>query len=141
MIEFDFLEIEISDFDSEFFVSAVTDLIASENKTFGEIAILFCGDNYMIEMNKKHLGHDYYTDILTFDYSHENIVSGDLLISWDTIKSNADKYKTNTSLELMRVVFHGTLHLCGYNDKNKEEIQLMRLKENEYLEKYVSRET
>lgn len=141
MIEFEFLECEIPDFDSEFFVSAIGDLIHLENKKLGELALLFCTDEHMLKMNKEHLKHDYYTDILTFDYSMENSVSGDLLISWDTVQSNALKYKVDKQTELKRVVFHGILHLCGYNDKTKEEIHLMRSKENECLEKYVSRET
>ena len=95
----------------------------------------------MLKMNKEHLNHDYYTDILTFDYCVDNTISGELLISWDTVQSNALKYKVDKQTELKRVVFHGVLHLCGYNDKNKEEKQLMRSKENECLEKYVSRET
>ena len=141
MIEFEFLECEIPDFDSEFFVSAIGDLIHLENKKLGELSLLFCTDEHMLKMNKEHLKHDYYTDILTFDYCMENRVSGDLLISWDTVKSNALKYKVDKQTELKRVVFHGILHLCGYNDKTKEETKLMRLKENECLEKYVSHET
>ena len=141
MIEFEFLECEIQDFDSEFFVSAIGDLIHLENKKLGELSLLFCTDEHMLKMNKEHLKHDYYTDILTFDYCMENRVSGDLLISWDTVQSNALKYKVDKQTELKRVVFHGILHLCGYNDKTKEETKLMRLKENECLEKYVSHET
>ena len=141
MIEFEFLECEIPDFDSEFFVSAIGDLIHLENKKLGGLALLFCTDEHMLKMNKEHLKHDYYTDILTFDYCMENRVSGDLLISWDTVQSNALKYKVDKQTELKRVVFHGILHLCGYNDKTKEETKLMRLKENECLEKYVSHET
>ena len=141
MIEFEFLDLEIPGFDSEFFVSAITDLIHSENKKLGDITLLFCDDTHMLKMNKEHLSHDYYTDILTFDYCADNTISGELLISWDTVQSNALKYKVDKQTELKRVVFHGILHLCGYNDKNKEEKQLMRSKENECLEKYVSRET
>jgi probable rRNA maturation factor len=141
MIEFEFLDLEIPGFDSEFFVSAITDLIHSENKKLGDISLLFCDDTHMLKMNKEHLNHDYYTDILTFDYCADNTISGELLISWDTVQSNALKYKVDKQTELKRVVFHGVLHLCGYNDKNKEEKQLMRSKENECLEKYVSRET
>lgn len=141
MIEFEFLDLEIPGFDSEFFVSAITDLIHSENKKLGDISLLFCDDTHMLKMNKEHLNHDYYTDILTFDYCVDNTISGELLISWDTVQSNALKYKVDKQIELKRVVFHGVLHLCGYNDKNKEEKQLMRSKENECLEKYVSRET
>ena len=141
MIEFEFLDLEIPGFDSEFFVSAITDLIHSENKKLGDISLLFCDDTHMLKMNKEHLSHDYYTDILTFDYCADNTISGELLISWDTVQSNALKYKVDKQTELKRVVFHGVLHLCGYNDKNKEEKQLMRSKENECLEKYVSRET
>jgi probable rRNA maturation factor len=141
MIEFEFLDLEIPGFNSEFFVSAITDLIHSENKKLGDITLLFCDDTHMLKMNKEHLNHDYYTDILTFDYCVDNTISGELLISWDTVQSNALKYKVDKQTELKRVVFHGVLHLCGYNDKNKEEKQLMRSKENECLEKYVSRET
>ena len=141
MIEFEFLDLEIPGFYSEFFVSAIIDLIHSENKILGDITLLFCDDTHMLKMNKEHLNHDYYTDILTFDYCADNTISGELLISWDTIQSNALKYKVDKQTELKRVVFHGVLHLCGYNDKNKEEKQLMRSKENECLEKYVSRET
>jgi probable rRNA maturation factor len=141
MIEFEFLDLEIPGFDSEFFVSAITDLIHSENKKLVDISLLFCDDTHMLKMNKEHLNHDYYTDILTFDYCADNTISGELLISWDTVQSNALKYKVDKQTELKRVVFHGVLHLCGYNDKNKEEKQLMRSKENECLEKYVSRET
>jgi probable rRNA maturation factor len=141
MIEFEFLDLEIPGFYSEFFVSAITDLIHSENKKLGDITLLFCDDTHMLKMNKEHLNHDYYTDILTFDYCVDNTISGELLISWDTVQSNALKYKVDKQTELKRVVFHGVLHLCGYNDKNKEEKQLMRSKENECLEKYVSRET
>ena len=141
MIEFEFLDLEIPGFDSEFFVSAITNLIHSENKKLGDITLLFCDDTHMLKMNKEHLNHDYYTDILTFDYCVDNTISGELLISWDTVQSNALKYKVDKQTELKRVVFHGVLHLCGYNDKNKEEKQLMRSKENECLEKYVSRET
>ena len=141
MIEFEFLDLEIPGFDSEFFVSAIIDLIHSENKILGDITLLFCDDTHILKINKEHLNHDYYTDILTFDYCADNTISGELLISWDTIQSNALKYKVDKQTELKRVVFHGVLHLCGYNDKNKEEKQLMRSKENECLEKYVSRET
>ena len=141
MIEFEFLDLEIPGFDSEFFVSAIIDLIHSENKILGDITLLFCDDTHMLKMNKEHLNHDYYTDILTFDYCADNTISGELLISWDTVQSNALKYKVDKQTEFKRVVFHGVLHLCGYNDKNKEEKQLMRSKENECLEKYVSRET
>ena len=141
MIEFEFLDLEIPGFDSEFFVSAIIDLIHSENKILGDITLLFCDDTHILKMNKEHLNHDYYTDILTFDYCADNTISCELLISWDTVQSNALKYKVDKQTELKRVVFHGVLHLCGYNDKNKEEKQLMRSKENECLEKYVSRET
>ncbi len=89
MIEFEFLECEIPGFDSEFFVSAISDLIHSENKEIGDVTLLFCTDEHMLKMNKQHLNHDYYTDILTFDYCIDKIISGELLISWDTVQSNA----------------------------------------------------
>ena len=81
---------------------------------------MFCSDDYLLEINKKHLNHDYYTDIITFDYSEKKI-SGDLLISIDRVKENAKTFSVSFIHELNRVVIHGVLHLCGYNDKTEEE--------------------
>ena len=141
MIEFEFLDIEIPDFKPEFFVSSLSDLIETEGFNEGDITVVFVTDEYLLEMNKTHLEHDYYTDIITFDYTVSNFISGDLFISYDRILENANEFKVVTLNELCRVIFHGVLHLCGYKDKSNEEELLMRAKEAYYLDKYVSRET
>jgi probable rRNA maturation factor len=141
MIEFEFLDIEIPEFKPEFFVSSLSDLIEREGFNEGDITVVFVTDDYLLEMNKTYLEHDYYTDIITFDYTVSNFISGDLFISYDRILENANKFKVVTLNELCRVIFHGVLHLCGYKDKSNEEELLMRAKEAYYLDKYVSRET
>ena len=141
MIEFEFLDIEIPDFKPEFFVSSLSDLIETERFNEGDITIVFVTDEYLLEMNKTHLDHDYYTDIITFDYTESNFISGDLFISYDRVLDNSNKFYVTEFNELCRVIFHGVLHLCGYKDKSNEDEQLMRSKEAFYLEKYVSRET
>ena len=106
----------------------------SEIKKLGNINIIFCSDNYILDVNVKYLGHDYFTDIITFDYCEKNILSGDLFISIDTVRDNAEFYKTEFNDELNRVIVHGLLHLIGYDDHTPEEQKLMREKENYYLE-------
>ena len=108
-------------------------LINSEIKKTGDITIVLCSDNYLLEMNKKYLNHDYFTDIITFDYVEGSLISGDLFISIDRVKENADKFKVQFINELMRVIFHGVLHLIGYKDKTSNDEKLMREKENLYL--------
>ncbi len=114
-------------------VAKINDLIKSEKKNKGEISFIFCSDKYLLEINKEYLQHDYYTDVITFDYSENNIISGDIFISIDRVKENADTYKVSFENELYRVMLHGVLHLVGYNDKTKEEQKIMRQKEDEYL--------
>lgn len=106
----------------------------SEIKKLGNINIIFCSDNYILDVNVKYLGHDYFTDIITFDYCEKNILSGDLFISIDTVRDNAEFYKTEFNDELNRVIVHGLLHLIGYDDHTPEEQKIMREKENYYLE-------
>jgi len=108
-------------------------LIHNELKKAGNISIVLCSDNYLLEMNKKYLEHDYFTDIITFDYVENDIISGDLFISIDRIKENAETFKTTFLNELVRVIFHGVLHLAGYKDKTSPDRQMMREKENFYL--------
>lgn len=141
MIEFEFIDIEIPEFKPEFFVSSLSDLIVSEGFSEGDITVVFVTDEYLLEMNKTHLDHDYYTDIITFDYTVSTFISGDLFISYDRVLENARDFNVRSFNELSRVVFHGVLHLCGYKDKSEEDEKLMRAKEAFYLEKYVSRET
>ena len=141
MIEFEFLDIEIPEFKPEFFVSSLSDLVVSEGFDEGDITIIFVTDEYLLEMNRTHLDHDYYTDIITFDYTESNFISGDLFISYDRVLDNSKEFNVGSYNELCRVVFHGVLHLCGYKDKSSDDEKLMRAKESFYLEKYVSRET
>jgi rRNA maturation RNase YbeY len=141
MIDFEFIDVEIPGFDSEFFVLSMNELIKSENYEMGEITLVFCKDEYLLDMNRTYLNHDYYTDIITFDYSKDKIISGDLFISIDRVIENSSAFYVSFNHELSRVIYHGVLHLCGYKDKSDEDIITMRDKENYYLKKFVSRET
>lgn len=105
----------------------------SEVRKLGDINVIFCSDNYLLDINIKYLHHDYFTDIITFDYSEGKTISGDLFISVDSVKENAVFYKTEFEEELNRVLVHGVLHLIGYDDHSEEEIATMRSKENYYL--------
>jgi len=100
------------------------------NKRVGDISYIFCSDKKILVINKKYLNHNYFTDIITFDYSEENIISGDIFISIDTVKSNSQKYETEYINELYRVIIHGILHLCGVNDKSHEQRIVMEENEN-----------
>ena len=106
---------------------------AAEARQMGDVAIIFCSDNYILDVNIKYLQHDYYTDIITFDYCEGNRLSGDLFISVDSVRENASFYGTEFADELNRVIVHGLLHLIGYDDHTKEDIATMRAKENYYL--------
>ena len=99
----------------------------------GDITYIFCSDEEILRMNKSYLNHDYYTDIITFDYSEGDMISGDLFISLETVKTNSEKFGTEYDEELYRVMIHGILHLCGYEDKTPEEKKMMRVKEDEAL--------
>ena len=102
-------------------------------KRVGEVNYLFCTDEKILEVNKTYLQHDYYTDIITFDYTENDCISGDIFISLDTVKSNAETFNTDYLEELHRVIIHGVLHLCGQNDQSDEEQEEMTWKENEAL--------
>jgi len=103
-----------------------------EKKT-GDISYVFCSDKKILKVNKQYLNHDYYTDIITFDYSENKLISGDIFISIDTVKSNSEKYKTPYIEELHRTIIHGILHLCGVNDKGSGEREIMEDYENKAL--------
>lgn len=104
-----------------------------EGRRLGQISVIFCSDPYLLEINRKYLGHDYYTDIITFDYSEGDTISGDLFISVDTVRSNAEYYSADFKDELDRVIVHGVLHLIGYDDHTDEQTAEMRARENYYL--------
>ena len=105
----------------------------SEIRRLGDISIIFCSDYYILDVNMKYLQHDYFTDIITFDYCEGDTVSGDLFISVDSVRENAAFYGTEFKDELNRVIVHGVLHLIGYDDHSEEDIKEMRAKENYYL--------
>ena len=105
----------------------------SELMRLGDISIIFCSDNYILDVNIKYLQHDYFTDIITFDYCEGNKLNGDLFISIDSVRENASFYGTEFADELNRVIVHGVLHLIGYDDHTEEDIKVMRSKENYYL--------
>jgi rRNA maturation RNase YbeY len=102
-------------------------------KNVGRITYIFCSDDEILRINKQYLNHDYYTDIITFDYSEGEMLSGDLFISLDTVESNAEKFKVDYQQELYRVMIHGILHLCGFKDKTAYDKFVMRKKENDAL--------
>lgn len=106
-------------------------------KKVGNINYMFCSDEYIIEINKKYLNHNYYTDIITFDYCKESLIEGDIIISVDTVRFNSKKYSNTFEEELLRVIVHGILHLLGYNDKNDKEKLAMTQKENEAINRYL----
>lgn len=105
----------------------------THNKIIGDIGYLFCDDEKILEVNREFLNHDYYTDIITFDYCINNIISGDIVISLDTVKSNSIEQHTPYEQELFRVIIHGILHLCGINDKGPGEREIMEAEENKAL--------
>lgn len=107
--------------------------IQQEEKSATEITYVFCSDEYLYQMNLDYLNHDTYTDIITFDYTENLFVSGDIFISIDRVKENAIKFNTTFLNELSRVIIHGVLHLVGYKDKTTEQKQVMRSKEDFYL--------
>lgn len=112
----------------------IQDAIRHEKRVPGALNVVFCNDDYLLDMNQRFLDHDFFTDIITFDYSEKD-VSGDLFISIDRVKDNAIKNEVSTENEIQRVIIHGVMHLCGYKDKKKSDQEMMRKKENSYLQK------
>jgi rRNA maturation RNase YbeY len=108
--------------------------IISHNKIVGDICFVFVDDESLLKTNIQYLNHDFYTDVITFDYSASDHVSGDILISVDMVKFNAEKFKVSFQVELYRVMAHGVLHLMGYQDKKKKDKEEMRSKEHEFLD-------
>ena len=112
------------------------DLIISEEKKPGKITYIFCDDEYLLKVNQDFLDHDYYTDIITFDYVKGKTISGDIFVSLQRISDNASTLSNSFDKELKRVLAHGVLHLCGYKDKSEDDEKLMRSKEDFYINKY-----
>jgi len=133
MIDFFSESIEFSLSDSDNISNWILDVATIEGKVIGDLSYIFCDDSYLLNINKEYLDHDYFTDIITFDYTEDNIISGDIFISIDRVKENA--YNLNLSFidELHRVIIHGVLHLCGYKDKTEIEASTMRQLEDNSL--------
>lgn len=111
----------------------IQNVISKEGKMMGEVTYIFCSDVYLHKINLEHLGHDTFTDIITFNYCIEDVINTDIFISVDRVKENAITFKTTFQNELSRVIIHGILHLVGYDDKNDSDKEVMRTKEDFYL--------
>ena len=111
----------------------IVEVARTFNKNVGRLSYIFCDDEYILKTNRQFLGHDYFTDIITFDYSNRQRIAGDMVISLDTVKSNVKMLGVDYSDELLRVVIHGVLHLCGINDKGVGEREIMEQHENAAL--------
>lgn len=111
----------------------IRSVAATYGMKVGDVNYIFCNDERILEVNREYLQHDYYTDIITFDYTEGNIISGDLFISLDTVKTNSEQFATEYDEELYRTIIHGILHLCGINDKGPGEREIMEAAENKAL--------
>ena len=117
----------------------IANIFKQEGKELQYIDYIFCSDEYLLNINRSFLHHDYYTDIITFDLSENKGIIGEVYISAERVKDNATTLQSTFSQEMLRVIFHGALHLCGYKDKKKSEITLMRQKEDYYLRSFEKR--
>lgn len=141
MIEFNCIDISLPYDCNSLFQQWISYVVSNEGKSIDSINYIFTTDSNLLEMNQSFLNHDYYTDIITFDYSDGDSVSGDLFISYERIIDHATEYSVDVQEEFLRVCVHGVLHLLGYKDKEDIDIQVMRSKELFYIHDYVSRET
>ncbi len=135
MINF-FYETEFILEDKQKLISWIESVVTSEGKNIGEISYVFCDDKYLLKINQEFLQHDTYTDIISFDNGLGNQLNGDIFISTERVKENADEFKVDFYQELRRVVIHGILHFCGYKDKTDEEQKVMTRKEDEKLKMF-----
>ena len=133
MISFFTQDIEFKLFEKRRIKNWLKSLIGNENKRVGNIAIVFCSDNFLLQMNRQYLQHDFFTDVITFDYTENDIISGDIFISIDTVRINAQENEQSFGRELLRVMAHGVLHLCSYDDHTVVQQKTMRTKEEFYL--------
>ena len=115
----------------------INSAICEENKKSGDLSFIFCSDDYLLSINQQYLEHDYYTDIITFDYVEGDLVSGDIFISVERVRENSKFFKVLFMNELFRIMIHGVLHLLEYKDKQAEQKKIMTEKENYYLDKIV----
>lgn len=117
----------------------LTKVIVEEGKTPGDLCFVFTNDKTILELNRRFLKHDYFTDVISFSGSDNNVISGEIYISIDTVKRNSEIYKVGISEEVLRVMIHGVLHLCGYRDDNEEIKKDMIWKQEELIERYIGR--
>ena len=132
MISFNY-EIDFEIPEETIYTEWISSVILSENKSEGEINYIFCDDDYLVEINQQYLNHDTLTDIISFDYSLGNEIHGDIYISVERVRENAEDFKVSFEEELKRVMIHGVLHYCGYKDKSESDELLMRSKEDEKI--------
>ena len=137
-INFFFEDTEQFELDKDKYREWINKIIKSEGSVPGFLNVIFVSDKYILQLNKKHLNSDYYTDVISFDYSDplEENICGDIFISIDTVKANAKKFNQETRNEILRIVAHGLLHLLGYDDKTDEAKNEMKSKEDFYLEEF-----
>jgi rRNA maturation RNase YbeY len=141
MIDFTLKDVKVPGLDPELFVLWLNEVAKEEGYAIIGLNLVFCSDEELLKMNQEFLNHDYYTDIITFDYTDGYDISGDLFISIERVIDNSLVLGSEYDSELKRVCVHGLLHLCGYKDKSLEEEVIMRAKEDHYIVKFVSRET
>ena len=134
MISYNVIDIKMPDISHRETTAWVRAVAATYGKRVGEVAYIFCNDDKILEVNRQYLQHDYFTDIITFDYCEGDMISGDLFISLDTVRSNAELFNKTYDEELHRVIIHGILHLVGINDKGPGEREIMEAAENKALE-------
>jgi probable rRNA maturation factor len=132
MISFNY-ELDFTLDNESLYESWISNVIESENKEEGEINYIFCDDDYLLDINLKYLNHDTLTDIISFDYSEDDLISGDIFISIQRVEDNASLFNVSFTEELKRVMIHGVLHYCGYKDKTQSDEVLMRQKEDEKI--------
>lgn len=132
-VDFFFEDIDKIEIDYNLITDWIIKVIEIETFQLGDVSIVFCSDEYLLKINMDYLNHNYYTDIITFDYCEDNIINGDLFISLETVKDNSKEFNAPYITEIQRVIIHGVLHLLGYKDKEGKEKEKMRAKENTYL--------
>ena len=135
MISFNY-ELEFTLENETLIADWLSEVMLSENKKEGEINYIFCDDDYLLEINQQYLDHDTLTDIISFDYSIGNELHGDIFISVERVRENATDFKVSFEEELKKVMVHGLLHYCGYNDKSDQDEKTMRLKEDEKIKMF-----
>ena len=141
MITYHKEEIEFELPDEERLSEWLIQLCGEEGKTLVQLSYIFCSDEYLLNINKEYLDHDYFTDIITFPYKQDKEIESDIFISIDRVKENAQNFGVTFEKELLRVMSHGLLHLMGYGDKTEKEKKKMRMKENEAVDKFLNQES